>query len=73
MDHIIQYVRGSVVMHNLLRHDDGGDDWIDLTDLTEGEDDLDPEPATTPSNTPNYERRNKLFYYLSELQNTTIN
>ena len=73
MEGFIQYVRGTVVVHNFLHHEEEDDNWIDLSDLQEGEDDLDPEPTTTPNSAPNYERRNEIYYYLSELQQTTIN
>lgn len=70
MKRIINYVRGTVVLHNFLRNDDVDDEWME--DVHEGEDDLDPEPSTT-TNSPNYARRDELFYYLSELVDTTIN
>ena len=70
MQRIIKYVRGTVVLHNFLRNED--DDWIDTSEILEGEDDLEPE-ASTASNAPNYSRRDELYFYLSELEETTIN
>jgi DDE superfamily endonuclease len=50
MQRIIDYVCGTVVMHNFLRNDDTG--WLEeLKDMQEREDDLDPEP-TNASNAP---------------------
>ena len=59
-------------MHNFLRNDES--DWLDddADDVHEGEDDLDPEPSNA-SNAPDYARREELLYYLSELEETTIN
>jgi DDE superfamily endonuclease len=71
MQRIINYVRGTVVMHNFLRNDETS--WLEvLKDMQEGEDDLDPEP-TNASNAPDYSRREELLYYLSELLETTFN
>ena len=70
MKRLIDYVRGTVVLHNFLRND-GMDEWLELP-LEENQDDLDAEPATA-SNEPDYQRRDELFFYLSELEDTTIN
>ena len=70
MIRIINYTRGTVILHNFLRNDEVDEEW--LGDIQEGEDDLDPEPST-PTNTPDYARRDELFFYLSELEDTTIN
>ena len=67
---IIDYVRGTVILHNYLRNKEMDKDWLE--DVCEGEDDLEPE-ASTATNAPNYARRNELFFYLSELEDTTIN
>ena len=71
MKRIIKYVRGVVVLHNFLIEDDIDDDWI------ESEDDDDQENETIgiemTSNTADNTRRNEIYYYLSELQETAIN
>jgi DDE superfamily endonuclease len=67
---IINHVRGNVVLHNFLVGDPVDPEWI-VTD--EGGDDLDPEPASSNSNQPDGQRRAELMYYLSELEETTIN
>lgn len=73
MQRIIKHSRGCVVLHNFLRdEDDDDEDWIDPSADVEGDDDLDPEPFTD-SNAPNYARRDELFFYLSELEDTPIN
>ena len=64
---IINHVRGTVVLHNFLRNDES---WLEA--IPEGDDDLDPE-ATATGNQADYSRRDELFYYLSELPETTIN
>jgi hypothetical protein len=70
MKRIINYVRGAVVLHNFLLNE-SEEDWIDANEV-EVEDDLDPEPAAI-YNQPDYARREELLYYLSELEDTTIN
>lgn len=70
MKRLIKHVRGAVVLHNFLIGEPVEDEWMDGT---EGQDDLGPEPATIRSNEPDYKRRNDLLYYLSELEETTIN
>jgi DDE superfamily endonuclease len=73
MNRIIDYTRGSVVLHNfLLKVDETDNEWIDLNDIHEGIDDLDPE-SSTPINQADYGRRDELYYYLSELEDTAIN
>jgi DDE superfamily endonuclease len=73
MDRVVDYVRGSVILHNFLRTDDTEEEeWIDVTTQHEGEDDLEPEPSTA-SNQGDYGRRDELYYYLSELEDTAIN
>jgi DDE superfamily endonuclease len=71
MERVIKYVRGTVILHSFLRHDTEEDEWINLSGIDKGEDDLDPEPAG--GNQPSYSRRDELFYYLSKLDKTTIN
>lgn len=56
---------------DLLIGDDIDDDWI--AEEENGSLDVDPEQATESSNSPNYSRRDELYYYLSELQETVIN
>jgi hypothetical protein len=70
MCRIIDYTRGTVVLHNYLIGDID-DDWIADENL-EGEDDLEPESLAT-SNVADYSRRDELYYYLSELEDTPIN
>ena len=70
MIRIIDYGRGTVILHNFLRNEEIDEEWLE--DIQEGEDDLDPEPSTA-TNAPNYARRDELFFYLSELEDTTIN
>jgi DDE superfamily endonuclease len=71
MDRIIDSVRGAVVLHNFLIEEPIEADWIDERD---GNDDLEPERGSGgQSNQPNYKRRDELLYYLSELQETSIN
>lgn len=69
MERIIRFVRGTVVLHNWLIDEPIDDDWI----VREGDDDLDPQAPKKGKNEPNYQRRNELLYYLSELEETTIN
>lgn len=67
---IIQYVRGAIVLHNFLINEPIDADWI------RGEDDglLAVEPENTTDNDKgNYERREELLFYLSELPDTNIN
>jgi hypothetical protein len=71
MNRIINYVRGCVVLHNYLIDDEVDENWME-----EGNDcldDLAPETASTATNTPDYTRRDELYYYLSELDETAIN
>ena len=70
MNKIIKYVQGCVVIHNYLVSEPVDSDWL-LHE--EGIDDLEPESAATTSNEPDYSRRQELLYYLSELEETTIN
>lgn len=72
MERIISYVRGAVVLHNYLLGEGVDETWIDEAPA-EGNDGLGPEPTSTDSNVPNYARRDELFFYLSELEETTIN
>ena len=75
MKRIIKHVRGAVILHNFLRRDEFGDDggdWLDLTDTQEGGDDLEPEPGMATNQADN-RRRDELYYYLSELEDTAIN
>ena len=60
------------MLHNYHRDEEDDQEWLHEIDHEEGEDDLAAE-ATTSSNTPDYARRDELFYYLSELEETTIN
>jgi DDE superfamily endonuclease len=69
---IIKYVRGAVVLHNYLRTEDTDRDWIQ-EEQCDWNDDLDPESAAMGGNAANYSRRDELFYYLSELEDTPIN
>jgi DDE superfamily endonuclease len=69
MHRLIDYVRGTVILHNFLRNENV-QEWIDM--IEEVLDDLEPE-AGTATNQANYARRDELFYYLSELQDTVIN
>ena len=69
MKRLIDYVRGTVILHNFLRNDD---DWVQM-DLDEFVDNaLQPE-ANAPSNQADYTRRDELYFYLSKLPDTTIN
>jgi DDE superfamily endonuclease len=70
MARIIDHVRGAVILHNFMIGQPFDDEWIDSN---EGIDDLEPEAAATMSNDPDNRRRSELMYYLSELQETTIN
>jgi hypothetical protein len=72
MKRIIDYVRGNVILHNFLLNDHTENDWLEETIIEEGEDDLEPEPFTA-TNTPDYGRRQEIYYYLSEMEDTTIN
>ena len=72
MARIINYVRGTVILHNFLL----GDSEDYTCDDAEGEDDLQPETrrdTTAASNQADYRRRDELYYYLSELEGATIN
>ena len=71
MDRVIDLVRGSVILHNFLIKEPIDEDWINNS--TDGNDDLDPEGTSSNSNQPDYRRRDDLLYYLSELQETSIN
>ena len=72
MRKIINYIRGTVVLHNFLRNDD---EWVPVEpeNYWEGEE-TDPE-AYIPyaGNRPNYLRRDEVYNYLSELEETVIN
>jgi DDE superfamily endonuclease len=70
MSKVIDHVRGSVILHNYMIDQPFDSDWIDDN---EGKDDLEPEASSRLSNNPDNRRRNELMYYLSELQETTIN
>jgi hypothetical protein len=72
MKRIIDHVRGNVVLHNYLLNDHTDNAWFDDSIVEEGLDDLEPEPMTA-TNAPDYARRQELFFYLSELEDTTIN
>jgi DDE superfamily endonuclease len=73
MVRIVDYVRGSVVLHNFLQTDSEDSTWINLSELDEGDNDLDPEPTTASNQEADYSRREELYFYLSELEETTIN
>jgi DDE superfamily endonuclease len=70
MARIIDHVRGAVILHNFMIGQPYEDDWIDSEECI---DDLPPEAGATMSNNPDSRRRRELFYYLSELEETTIN
>ena len=71
MKRIIKHVRCAVVLHNFLIEDDIEDDWI------ESEEDDNQESETIgiemTSNTADCTRRNEIYFFLSELQETAIN
>jgi hypothetical protein len=69
MRRIIDYVRGGVIFHNLLLKDEYDARWIDVDDWL---DNLEPEAATSTNNAPDYSRRDELYYYLSELEDTPL-
>jgi DDE superfamily endonuclease len=70
MKRIVCYVRGTVILHNFLRTEGfNEEDWIQIV---QEEDHLAPETGAT-SNKADYARRDELYYYLSELENTAIN
>jgi DDE superfamily endonuclease len=70
MNRIIDHVRGTVILHNILLGQPFEDKWIAPN---EGDDDLEPEATSTRSNEPDNCRCQELMFYLSELQETTIN
>jgi DDE superfamily endonuclease len=70
MSRIIDHVRAAVVLHNFMISQPYEDDWIDSD---EGVDDLEPEGTLLMSNDPDSRRRSELMFYLSELEETTIN
>lgn len=72
MRRIIDCVRGCVTLHGCLIGEPIDEQWLEGAEQ-EGLDDLDPEPCSSAANAPDYCRRNELFYYLSELEETTIN
>ena len=67
---IIDHVRGTVILHNFLLSEPVDPDWLNSD---EGDNDLEPEVASTNSNQPDNRRRAELLYYLSELEETSIN
>ena len=70
MKYIINYVRGTVILHNfLLARDPSNDMWIEDEDDNE----LDPKPVGGDGTAPNYSRRSELMHYLSDLEDTPIN
>ena len=71
MDRIINNVRGAVILHNFLLSEAVDDHWEEEVPA-EGEDDVFPDPHST-GNAPDYARREELYFYLSELEETTIN
>jgi DDE superfamily endonuclease len=72
MTRLIDYVRGSVIMHNFLRTENSTEtDWIEME--PEGEDDLEPESTASAASPADYTRRDELYFYLSELDGTAIN
>jgi DDE superfamily endonuclease len=71
MDRIIDHVRGAVVLHNYLLTENEDDTWIEI--VYEADDDLEEEFASIAHSEADYSRREELFFYLSELQETTIN
>ena len=72
MQKVVDHVRGSVVLHNFLIDDPIDQDWV--CGFEEGEDDLTPERVSpNQSNEPDYRRHQELLFYLSELEETTIN
>jgi DDE superfamily endonuclease len=70
MSTIIDHVRGTVVLHNFMISQPYEEEWIDSD---EGVDDLEPEGTPSMSNDPDSRRRSELMFYLSELEETTIN
>ena len=71
---IIDHVRAGVILHNMLINDDYEDEWLAEDDCLA--DDLEQEEVLTGlggANTPDYTRRDELYYYLSELEDTPIN
>lgn len=69
MRRIIDHVRGGVVLHNLLLEDECDPSWIDADSCL---DDLEPEAATGTNNAPDYSRRDELYCYLSELEDSPL-
>ena len=72
MRRIIDCVRGCVTLHNHLIGEPIEEQWLEGAEQ-EGLDDLDPEPCSSDANDPDHCRRNELFHYLSELEETTTN
>jgi DDE superfamily endonuclease len=71
MAKLIQYVKGTVILHNYLLNDNSdATEWWDSE--PEKAEDVEPEPRFL-GNEPNYSRRDELFFYFSELEDTTIN
>ena len=71
MKRIINFVRGSVVIHNFSIGDDIN--WRTDECDNDSEDEEDPGPDQCEDGTGNDRRRSELFYYLSELEDTNIN
>lgn len=69
MNVTINYIRGAVTLHNYLIEDAVDSEWIQPEPVgNESE-----ESVSANSNEPNYERRDELYYYLSEIPETAIN
>lgn len=64
------YARGTVTLHNCLMEDPVDDDWPQNEPA--GDHDTE-EPPSANSNEPNYERRDELHHYLSEIPDTAAN
>ena len=70
LQRIINHVRGTVILHNYLVGQPYDEEWIQ----SEGDDDdLEAEAVSNNSNQPDNRRRSELLFYLSELEETTIN
>ena len=72
MERLLDYIKGGVILHNFLIQDPVEEDWLD--EIHEGEDDLAEEQTNnSSSDRADYSRRDELYFYLSELEETTIN
>lgn len=68
LKNIIKYVRGGVILHNYMLQEQVDEEWLEV----DQGDDLPPESSATTGHQANYTRRNEIFHYLSELQDTVI-